>query len=171
MTGVSTVRLLLEDNAEEEDGSTVTVAAPPPPPRRREVYLDNIKAALTAIVVLHHCTCSFGPGGFYMTLASYRSSFQPFGAALLALNQSYFMSLFFFISAYFTPVSYERKGPFVFLRGKLLRLGLPFFAYLFVLGPAVDFFIRAVGTRTEGETGTYHCKAETIYNSHSVRIL
>lgn len=43
-------------------------------------------------------------------LASYPKPFNAFASVLLNIDQSYFMCLFFFISAYFSPTSYERKG-------------------------------------------------------------
>ncbi len=102
---------------------------------RRLLFLDNIKVFLTAMVVLHHVTCFYVGSGWTINIAGYPNSFQPFGSTLLGLNQSYFMCLFFFMSGYFTPNSYDRKGSVTFLKDKFLRLGLPFFAYLFGFGP------------------------------------
>ena len=68
-------------------------------------------------------------------IAGYRNGFQAFGASVLILNQSYFMSLFFFISGYFTPSSFDRKGRHAFVYDKLKRLGIPFLGFTFVLGP------------------------------------
>ena len=62
----------------------------------------------------------------------------------MILNQSYFMCLFFFLSGYFTPSSYDRKGPMRFLADKLQRLGIPFLAFTFVLGPMLMMYIQNV---------------------------
>lgn len=50
------------------------------------------------------------------------------------VNRSFFMSLFFMISGYFTVGAYDRHGPGAFVRGRLVRLGIPvlFFAALMV---------------------------------------
>ena len=48
-----------------------------------------------------------------------------------------------FISGYFTPSSVKRKGSRVFMKDKLKRLGLPFLAYTFVLGPGLVAFMLA----------------------------
>ncbi len=45
------------------------------------------------------------------------------------------MGMFFLISGFFVPGSYERKGPKAFLRDRLLRLGAPLVAFYFVLSP------------------------------------
>lgn len=114
----------------------------------RSYYLDNLKTVLTVIVILHHCTCAFRGAGWYLTLGNYASTLQPFATWFLTLNQSYFMSLFFFISAYFTPLSFDRKGQAGFLRGKFKRLGLPLFAYLFGAGPVVSLVTQSATRAT-----------------------
>ena len=90
----------------------------PSPLARRFYYLDNLKIFLTIIVIFHHQTCSFVGAGWYFNIGNYTSSFQAFGNALLGMNQSYFMCVFFFISGYFTPTSFEKKGRELFLRDK-----------------------------------------------------
>jgi hypothetical protein len=57
-------------------------------------------------------------------------------------NQGYFMPLFFFVSGYFTPRSYARKGTREFVRDKLVRLGVPYLVYFFALQPLVWCFIN-----------------------------
>lgn len=46
-----------------------------------------------------------------------------------AVNQSYFMSIFFLLAGYFTPGSFEKKGAGAFLRERLIRLGIPLVVY------------------------------------------
>lgn len=41
----------------------------------------------------------------------------------------------FLLSAYFTPGSYERKGPGTFLKDRLLRLGIHTLVYVFIISP------------------------------------
>jgi len=65
-------------------------------------YLDNLKTALTAIVVIHHVVGAFGGiGSLGMSVGNYASAWQVVTGTIQIANQSYFMSLFFFISAYF----------------------------------------------------------------------
>ena len=52
------------------------------------------------------------------------------------------MSLFFFISGYFSPTSCDRKGVKLFLKDKFKRLGVPFIVYTFILGPSLDAAIH-----------------------------
>ena len=101
--------------------------------------------------MLHHTSGqSFGSGGGWLTLFGYRSPFLIFNAVLSLLDQCYFMCLFFFISGYFTPRSYDKKGPKAFLRDKIKRLGIPFLLYLLVIGPLMQCFIALVVAKDGG---------------------
>ena len=73
---------------------------PTSPSKRRLYYIDNLKSFLTAIVVLHHITCTFVGSGWMYMLAHYYHSFLVPGNVLLAVDQTYFMCLFFFISGH-----------------------------------------------------------------------
>jgi len=55
------------------------------------------------------------------------------------------MGLFFLISGYFTPGSYDRKGPRRFFKDRLLRLGIPMLCYDFVIGPLMAYPLMQVG--------------------------
>ncbi|GMH97635.1 hypothetical protein TrVE_jg9440 [Triparma verrucosa] len=112
---------------------TTTSHKEKPTKSERLYYLDNLKIFLTIIVIFHHQTCSFVGAGWYFNIGNYTSSFQAFGNALLGMNQSYFMCVFFFISGYFTPTSFEKKGRELFLRDKFKRLGIPYMLFAYVL--------------------------------------
>jgi peptidoglycan/LPS O-acetylase OafA/YrhL len=55
--------------------------------------------------------------------------------AFVAFNDSFFMSLMFFLSGLFFWQSFVRKGTVTFLRDRLLRLGLPFVIAATVFAP------------------------------------
>jgi hypothetical protein len=59
---------------------------------------------------------------------------SPFGFFLIAL--------LFVVAGLLTPSSYERKGPRRFVGDRLLRLGVPFVAYVFLVQPTVVFALR-----------------------------
>jgi peptidoglycan/LPS O-acetylase OafA/YrhL len=104
----------------------------------RELYIDRLRVALTALVILHHTAITYGASGswFYNEL---RPSSAPSSLLLTlfaATNQAYFMGFFFLLAGYFTPPSLERKGYARYLGDRLLRLGLPLLFFILVLGPA-----------------------------------
>jgi peptidoglycan/LPS O-acetylase OafA/YrhL len=86
-------------------------------PGKRLYFADNLRTWMVILVVLQHLGEIFG---LYL---------------FLMLNQAYFMGLLFLLSGYFTPGSYERKGPTKFLMNRLLRLGIPTLVYVFIIRP------------------------------------
>ena len=122
-----------------------TAAQERSPRSERLYYLDNLKAALVAIVVLHHVLGTVSGGGSLgMSVGSFLSWFQIVGLAVQGLDQGWFMCFFFFISAYFTPSSYDRKGPRAFLADKFKRLGISLVAYAFIFGPLLNLIMQTV---------------------------
>jgi len=75
-------------------------------------------------------SCSI-PGGPYV--------FPMFQVWFRAMNETYFMELFFFVSGFFTPSSFDRKGLQGFLSDKFKRLGIPTVSFYFFLGPFFAF--------------------------------
>ena len=105
-------------------------------------FLDNLKVALTILVITHHQGCSFIGSGWYFNIADYGSPFQAVVASSMLMNQSWFMCAFFFISGYFTPSSFDRKGRQSFLADKFIRLGIPFMVFSYVLGPVLGSMVQ-----------------------------
>lgn len=110
--------------------------------RPRQYYLDNLRIALVSLVVLHHVAMTYGAAGpnslFYFV------EFPPSGLSpgLLVfgmVNQAWFMGAFFLIAGYFTPGSFDRRGPGQFLWGRTLRLGVPTLIYMVLLNPLAWF--------------------------------
>jgi len=58
------------------------------------------------------------------------------------------MSLFFLVSAFFTPPSYDRKGPNQFLKDRFIRLGIPLLVYFFLLNPSLVYVVFRLDGRT-----------------------
>jgi fucose 4-O-acetylase-like acetyltransferase len=73
---------------------------------------------------------------WFLVVGNYSCAFHTFTKVVALINQAYFMSLFFFLSAYFTPASYDRKGRTAFLRDKGRRLWLPAMDATFAIVPA-----------------------------------
>ncbi|MBR6183198.1 MAG: acyltransferase [Bacteroidales bacterium] len=88
-------------------------------------YLDNLKVLLTVLVIFHHAGQAYGTGGGWAYQPSNSAEFMPWIWHFFSTNASFFMGLYFLISGYFVPRSYDRNGARVFIRKKLLRLGIP----------------------------------------------
>ena len=116
----------------------MTQSTPPPvTTRTRLLHIDNLRIALTALVVVHHAAITYShiPLWYYTEPAT-----DPSGTLLdilLILDQAFFMGAFFFIAGLFVPGSYERKGAGRFLRDRLVRLGVPLLIFAVALRPLV----------------------------------
>ena len=88
-------------------------------------YLDNLKVVLTFLVIFHHAGQAYGDGGEWAYSPSNPAEVMPWIWHFFSTNAAFFMGLYFFISGYFVPGSYDRQGFSTFVRKKILRLGVP----------------------------------------------
>jgi len=102
----------------------------------RLYFIDNLRAWLTIIVVLHHISVIYTASTAYYYLEAPGDAPASFLLIFFQMcDQAYFMGLFFFLSGLFTPASYDRRGVKKFVADRLLRLGLPLLAYVVLLNP------------------------------------
>jgi glucan biosynthesis protein C len=123
-------RLFLIDNPTMAgSGSNVTTSM-----TKRLYFIDYLRVALTMLVIAHHAGQAYGPTGGTWPIPN--PEISPLLGPFFAVNAMFFMGLFFLVSGYFVPLAYDRKGAVAFLKGRLVRLGIPilFFA-LFVFSP------------------------------------
>ena len=101
----------------------------------RNLALDRARTFLTLVVVLHHAVIPYTHFGH-----TDPKSWIGFDAVVLATD-SFFMAMFFFLSGLFVWPSLAHKSPRVFLRDRLLRLGLPFAIAAFTVIPIAYYAI------------------------------
>ena len=94
-------------------------------PMKRLCYLDNLKVCLTVLVIMHHAGQAYGNGGGWAHTPSNPAEFMPWIWHFFSTNAAFFMGLYFFISGYFVPRSFDKQGTKQFVHKKLLRLGVP----------------------------------------------
>ena len=92
---------------------------------KRLYYLDNLKVCLTVLVIMHHAGQAYGNGGAWAYTPSNPAEFMPWIWHFFSTNAAFFMGLYFFISGYFVPGSYDKQDSKQFILKKLLRLGIP----------------------------------------------
>jgi surface polysaccharide O-acyltransferase-like enzyme len=101
----------------------------------RNASLDRARTFLTLVVLFHHAVIPY----------TYFGHTDPkfwigFDAVVLATD-SFFMAMFFFLSGLFVWPGLARKGPFGYLRDRLVRLGLPFAICAFTVIPIAYYAI------------------------------
>jgi len=109
----------------------------------RAYYLDRIRIFLTILVIFHHTAIAFGASGgwYYISPESASGSAQMLLSFFMTIDQAYFMSFFFLISALLMPASYEKKGFGQFVKDRLVRLGIPLIVYIVLIHPTVVWFV------------------------------
>jgi hypothetical protein len=103
----------------------------------RDSAIDAARVFTTALVVLHHTAITYGGSGgwFYKEVANGPALSSQLLTFFCAINQAWFMGFFFLLAGYFTTPALVAKGAWPFMRGRLLRLGMPLLLFGFVLGP------------------------------------
>jgi fucose 4-O-acetylase-like acetyltransferase len=96
---------------------------------KRDEGIDTIRILLTFLVIIHHVSIVYGgAGGWYWKETQ---SLNFFLVAFNTVNQSFFMGVFFLLAGYFSRFSIEKKVGKLFLKDRVIRLGIPLFAYFF----------------------------------------
>lgn len=103
----------------------------------RRYWVDRLRVVLTALVVLHHTAITYGGSGgwFYREVRDGGTPTSLVLTLFCAVNQAFFMGLFFLLAGLFTPDALARKGTWRFLQDRFVRLGLPLLVFGFGLGP------------------------------------
>ena len=118
----------------------------------RLLYLDNLRTAVITLVVLGHVAVSYGAEGDWYLHGEGQAS--PVALILMlplmAIGAAFMMGLLFLIAGYFTPRSYDRKGPGPFLVDRLKRLGIPLLLFAIVINPLIEYLVKAHYRRVPG---------------------
>lgn len=116
------------------DHSRLPERAAPPPDRM--TFIDNLRVALTVLVVAHHVALPFGNLGIWPNWQEPTDVLSAVPLDLFALlNQSFFMGFFFLLSGLFVPRSGDRRGAAGLTRERLRRLGFPLAVALITVRP------------------------------------
>jgi peptidoglycan/LPS O-acetylase OafA/YrhL len=111
------------------------------------VAIGYLRAFVTVLVLAHHAALAyhpFAPAPSASLIAEPRlwPAFPVVDAQrwsgftlLVGFNDTFFMSLMFFLSGLFVWKSLQRKGSAAFLRDRMFRLGLPFVVAAALLAP------------------------------------
>ena len=141
--GVNTVETMHQNTTAVP--RTTTAATTSEVKTSRVFYIDLLRSALIILVVLHHVALVYGGIQPFYYLEPPVNNLAAFLVPMIfvLLNQAWFMGAFFMLAGYFTPVSFDRKGPGAFIKDRLIRLGIPLIFWIFVLNPIseIGFFL------------------------------
>src|SRR6266516_7426326 len=106
----------------------------------RVLFVDNLRILLISMVLVVHLDDTYGAIGSW----DYHDPATNLLTGTLlsipnAIGMASGMGFFFLLAGYFTPGSYDRKGPRAFLQDRLMRLGLPLLLYDLLIHPLVVY--------------------------------
>jgi fucose 4-O-acetylase-like acetyltransferase len=111
--------------------------------KSRLLYVDNLRTLLIIMVILWHMAITYGASGFWPYQESQADDLTALVFMLFSvINGPYVLGFFFMIAGYFTPGAYDRKGAWIFIKERLLRLGIPLLIYVFLIDPLIYYAIR-----------------------------
>ncbi|MFX0124723.1 MAG: acyltransferase family protein [Candidatus Hodarchaeota archaeon] len=128
---------------------------------KRLFFLDNLKVFFVLLVIFYHAAVTYGVVGWWYYIAAFNennptsdldSLFFMFLTIFGALFQASLMGLFFLLGGYFTPGSYDRKGPQNYWKERLIRLGTPLILYIVIVDPFMVYSLAIMGIK---EWSTY----------------
>lgn len=96
-------------------------------------FLDATRAFALVLGVVFHASLSFVP--VFMGWAVQDVSTSAWVTGFTTVSHSFRMELFFLLAGFFTRNAVRRRGAGLFLRGRLVRLGIPFLVGWFLLRP------------------------------------
>jgi peptidoglycan/LPS O-acetylase OafA/YrhL len=120
-------------------------------PAKYNYPIGYLRGFIVALVVAHHSALAYHPFAppppaslvpqphWWTAFPIVDPAKWRAATAFVAFNDSFFMSLMFFLSGLFFWQSFVRKGSAKFLRDRLLRLGLPFVVAAAILAPVAYY--------------------------------
>ena len=118
---------------------------------KRLAYVDNLKVLLIAGIIVAHAIASYSDEDFWayaeMNEVALSQATQLVLYAVVAPATLLMIPLLFLVAGLLTPGSMDRRGPGPFVRDRLLRLGVPFAAYVLLLQPLLMYPVHPTGEK------------------------
>lgn len=122
----------------------------------RHTYLDTLKVILISLVIALHTAITYGASGSWIYMDPAKNEITSILLTLVTGTiQAFSLGLYFFISGYFTPGSYDRKGIQRFWQDRLLRLALPMILYTWVFSRLPDYLAAVAYGKETRSFGSY----------------
>jgi glucans biosynthesis protein C len=116
------------------------------PSKTRLFFVDNLRTFAIILVILVHTALTYGASGLWYYREGELTGLQYYVfLAFTCTCQAFFMGLLFLLAGYFTPASYDRKGPGQFTLDRLTRLWLPVGIFVFLIDPFIQYALISAG--------------------------
>jgi glucan biosynthesis protein C len=110
---------------------------------QRMFYLDNLRLLFTILVTLHHiCLTYTGERGWYYYDPIDDSFTNLIMMLLMTINRNWVLQCFFLLSGYFTPGSLDKKGLWIYIKERLIHIGIPLAFFVIIIRPPLYYFTQ-----------------------------
>lgn len=120
----------------------------------RMYFLDNLRASIVLLVIVFHVAIGYmspAPQWWYVVDSQNSSLFN-----LFVMNTDVFiMPMMFLLAGYFAVPALQKKGIKLFLRGKFVRIVIPWIGGVLFLAPAITYMIWYSRSDTPPEYFSY----------------
>src|SRR5207248_9037625 len=116
--------------------SPAAILNPAPAAHGRLHFMDNLRVALTVLIVFQHASFAYAPANWWYFNDPEQ---QPLLAVFFVVNRSFRMSLFFLVAGYFMPYVLDRKGARLYLKDRFRRFGVPILVFLVFIVPLLMY--------------------------------
>ena len=128
----------------------------------RVVFLDNLRYFFVLCVVMEHaCNAYRGLDWWPVADGSVSLTVQ----FLSSFFDAFTMPLLFYVSGYFALPSIRKKGPTLFLKGKLMRLGVPWLVCVLTICPILPLVYHYTRNQFTLSVSYWHIWQELMHNS------
>lgn len=99
-------------------------------------FFDTIRYLMVLLVVVLHSACAYSNNTQWWTVNDANSNFFDY---LLDVLGVFLMPVLFFIAGYFALPSLQQKGKWLFIKSKLIRLGIPWLLGVILMVPMIKY--------------------------------
>lgn len=118
---------------------------------KRLDFLDSLKAFIIFMVITLHVALAYFSIRFPGWVYNPATNDMLFGVITSLIDGPLLMSVMFFIAGYFTLPSLIKKGPLQFVKGKIIRIFIPWVIGTIILAP----LIGCISSYCDGYKGTF----------------
>jgi len=130
----------------------------------RQLWLDNLKVLLIATIIAFHGLLSYATLEVWTYTEFREVTLSPVTEGvvfvLVAPFGFFVIALLFLVAGLLSPGSIERKGAGRFARDRLVRLGVPFVVFVFLLEPTLTYALEHPLGDAPGSYGQEYLGAE-----------
>lgn len=123
------------------------------PSRQRMFFLDNIRYFIVFCVVVLHAALAYSKFTPWWPVREVDPDMTPVFDVIVLITDVFIMPIMFFIAGFFALKSIRKRGPWLFIRSKLARIGIPLVVGATAIVPIISYiyeYFRSTDAASHG---------------------